>query len=108
MTIIIQKGIPFERTCQTVDGDDNPVPLTGYTIESQIRDKPDGELIAAFETEIIDEALAHYRLKLNEAATSGLEVGEFYFDVKFTPPAGNAQRSRVERISVKAGVTAAA
>jgi hypothetical protein len=65
-----------------------PVNLTGYIVDSDIRDVNTNVYIGTFSCTLDDPTNGLFGLELTPATTSGFEAGQFGYDVSLTTPGG--------------------
>lgn len=65
-----------------------PVNLSGYTVDSDIRGLLDNSYIGTFSQSLIDAANGLFQIELSPATTSGLQTGQFGYDVSLTSSGG--------------------
>jgi hypothetical protein len=81
MSLKIKRGDTVELQCQYTNSEGLPIPLTGYTIKSQIRDNFDN-FIDEFLVTVTDELNGIYLLRISD--TSAFPVKELFFDVQYS------------------------
>jgi hypothetical protein len=66
-----------------------PVSLSGYTIDSDIKQGLTGAQVATFSSSIVDSANGEFQLTMAPAVSSGIEAGRYNYDVSLTQPNGD-------------------
>jgi len=82
----IVKGDDVSETFSFRDSDGEPLDLTGYSFQSQVRETPESAVIGTF-TCTPDLAESTVTRLLVRAVTSDME-GNYYHDMQWTDPAG--------------------
>jgi hypothetical protein len=84
LNIVIEKNASF-AILVTVQGDNGtPINISGYTIQSQIREYPDAEIVQSFTTAITDGPNGKFNLSLTPTQTSALPSKNMVYDVLAT------------------------
>jgi hypothetical protein len=65
-----------------------PLDLTGYTVDSDVKGLIDGVQIATFTPTLTDPTNGEFLLAMSPATTAGLNVGRYGYDVSLTSGAG--------------------
>jgi hypothetical protein len=66
-----------------------PVSLSGYTIDSDVRQILTGTQVATFTPSIVDNVNGQFQLVMAPAVSSGIEAGRYNYDVSLTQPNGD-------------------
>lgn len=66
-----------------------PVSLSGYTIDSDIKGLSDDAFVATFTSAITDSSNGAFELTMTPAVSSGIEAGRYGYDVSLTQPTGD-------------------
>lgn len=66
-----------------------PVSLSGYTVDSDIKGLTDGNYVASFTSTITDSGSGAFELSMTPAVSSGIEAGRYGYDVSLTQPGGD-------------------
>lgn len=80
-TIEHKRGDTFGPSATYCQDDGTPVSLVGYMVASQLRDEA-GNLVVAFDIEIVDAAAGQYRFL--PVATSAWPLGTLTMDIVYT------------------------
>lgn len=89
----IEIGRDWDDEFEFADENGDPEDLTGYTVESELResDTPGSALIATFAVGSSDLPNGIVRRSLADDVTSGLLAGQGYHDIKLTAPDGSVE-----------------
>lgn len=94
--ITLRKGFDFSKPYQVLVGPKNamvPMVLTGYTIESHIRDESFSPVVLKeFTITVTNELEGRFELSLDKEDIEDLPIGTHVFDVKFTNPSGKTDK----------------
>jgi len=66
-----------------------PVSISGYTIDSDVRQILTSTQVATFSSSIVDSINGQFQLAMAPAVSSGIEVGRYNYDVSLTQPNGD-------------------
>ena len=66
-----------------------PVSISGYTIDSDVRQILTGTQVATFTPSIVDNVNGQFQLAMAPAVSSGIEAGRYNYDVSLTQPNGD-------------------
>jgi hypothetical protein len=66
-----------------------PVSLSGYTIDSDVKQGLTGDQVATFSPSIVDGVNGEFQLTMAPAVSSGIEAGRYNYDVSLTQPDGD-------------------
>lgn len=82
--LVIDQGSTFSASLNLTDENGDPISLSGYTANSQIRKWYTSATPAATFTTNVDEELGKITLSLTSDQTSNLEFGRYIYDVEIT------------------------
>ena len=104
--ITIQQGADFQLVLNYKDPVDAPIDLTGYTVQSQIRDRPNGVLKQDFTALITDPVAGEITLSLTHDQTALLEsCVPWHYDVLIESPGGVVDRIIQGKVKISPRVT---
>lgn len=86
--ITVHQGATFELDVQYLDGDDQPVDMTGYVVEAQLWDRLAKGKLADFDTPWEDQEQGKFKLRLASAVTQAIDK-QAQYDVLITEPSGD-------------------
>jgi len=66
-----------------------PVSLSGYTIDSDMKQGLTGVQVATFSPSILDSVNGEFQLTMAPVVSSGIEAGRYNYDVSLTQPNGD-------------------
>jgi hypothetical protein len=66
-----------------------PVTLSGYVIDSDLKQGLTGVQVATFSPAIVDSVNGEFQLVMAPAVSSGIEAGRYNYDVSLTQPDGD-------------------
>lgn len=66
-----------------------PVSLSGYTIDSDVKQGLTGVQVGTFSPSIVDSVNGQFQLAMTPAVSSGIEAGRYNYDVSLTQPNGD-------------------
>jgi hypothetical protein len=66
-----------------------PVSLSGYTIDSDVKQGLTGVQVGTFSASIVDSVNGQFQLAMTPAVSSGIEAGRYNYDVSLTQPNGD-------------------
>lgn len=103
----IYKGDTFEFEFQITDTDDNPIDITGWSAESEIRKEDDiSSDILATATMELDVLNGKIKASFTDVETTAFTFQEGFYDIKVTDHSGKVQRYYKDIVSVYNTVTA--
>jgi hypothetical protein len=82
--IVVLQNATYRMQLTVTQSGGTPVNLSGYTIDSDICGLISHEQVATFVPAIVDTASGIVQLTLPPATTSGLEPGQYSYDVSAT------------------------
>lgn len=82
-------AIPVTGTASGVFYVAEPVTLSGYTIDSDIKGLNDNAFVATFSSTITDSSNGAFELSMTPAVSSGIEPGRYGYDISLTQPTGD-------------------
>lgn len=85
--ITIQQGADWEQEFQLFDSNDDPVDLTGSTVEAEIWLENKRAKLADFTVTIVDVLVGKFKLGLSDTTTANL-LQSAYYDIKVTDANG--------------------
>lgn len=85
--ITIQQGADWEKVFQLFDSDNDPVDLTGATVEAEIWTAEKRAKLADFTVSWVDRVIGKFKLSLSDAVTFALPKNGYY-DIKVTDANG--------------------
>ena len=92
--IFIDQGATFSTTVTVTGTDENPLDLTNYSAQAQLRKTYDSLTSVDFSTTIaVDPLSGLISLELTSAQTATLEAGRYVYDLVITSNGG--QKTRV-------------
>lgn len=106
--IIIDQGARWSLAFTWQDSNGDPVDLTGYTINAQVRTTyadSGGTLLAEATATITDEAGGEFTLSIPAATTEAMTPGSWLWDVEADPGDGEVERLVMGRAIVRGEVT---
>jgi hypothetical protein len=95
--LVVDQGATFSAVLNLTDENSDPLLLSGYTANSQIRKWYTSSNAVTFATEI-DANAATITLTLSANQTSSMTAGRYVYDVKLTDNAANTVSRVVEGI----------
>lgn len=101
--IVIDQGATFNTSVNLTDDAGNPLTLTGYSANSQIRRWYTSNSAAATFDVSLSEGVINLSLSAN--ATANLVYGRYVYDIKLIDPANNVTRVIEGLVTVTPGVT---
>lgn len=102
--VLLQRRADYYVTLQFKDSDDNPIDLTGWTVESEVWNKDRNRKYADFVVEYSDRTTGTIKLSLTDEATSTLP-DKAYYDVLLTDQTGIKEYYLEGSITVSEGYT---
>jgi len=105
--IVIEQGFDFNTTFELEDTvTTNPLNLTNYTIESQLRKTYSSSTSVGFACTIIDPpSNGKVRILLTDNETANLKEGRYVYDIKATSLTGQILKLIEGSALVRPGVT---
>jgi len=104
--IVIEQGFDFDTTFLLADTlTNNPLNLTGYSIESQLRKTYTSTNPSTFISSITNPTNGQIAISLGTTATSSLKEGRYVYDVKLTSNLGVVYKAVEGLALVRPGVT---
>lgn len=85
--ITIQQGADWQKTFQLFDSNEDPVDLTGATVEAEIWTEGKRAKLADFTVAWVDRAIGKFTLNLSDTVTFSLTKSGYY-DIKVTDANG--------------------
>tara|TARA_B100001939_G_C16623370_1_gene480273 strand:- start:46 stop:387 length:342 start_codon:yes stop_codon:yes gene_type:complete len=104
--IVINEGADFDQTFNLSNSSNEPLDLSDYTVESQLRKHAGSSTKTDFTTTIVDASDGRIEIGLASSITSSLKPGRYVYDIVITKT-GNSKKTRVIEGSalVREGVT---
>jgi hypothetical protein len=87
--IVVLQNATFRLQLSVTESGGTPINLSGYTIDSDICSILDKEQVATFLPTIVDAASGVVELLLPPDTTSGIEAGNYSYDVSATQVDGD-------------------
>jgi len=104
--LVIDQGATYQTVIQLNDANGNPIPLTGYTGNSEIRHHYSSMNAAASFTVDVVANVGQIILSLTANATANLYgPARYVYDVFVTDPSGNVSRVVEGQVTVTPSVT---
>ena len=104
--IVIEQGFDFDTTFELEDTTTNePINLTDYGVDSQIRKTYSSSSSVSFASSITDPDNGKIQISLGSTTTSSLKSGRYVYDVKLTDTAGTIIKAVEGSALVRSGVT---
>jgi hypothetical protein len=92
--IEIKRGSTFSQTCLCVDEVDNPIDLSSWSFESDLKLVSSNEKLVTFSIDDTAAAVGQIRVSAPPADTLNLPPQmSMVFDIKFTDPSGDIHYS---------------
>lgn len=82
-------SIPVTGTASGVFYVAEPVTLSGYTIDSDIKGLTDDVFVATFASNLTDSDNGAFELSIAPSVSSGIEAGRYGYDISLTQPTGD-------------------
>ena len=101
MALTINIGADFEFGCSALDSNRDAVDLTGYTVESEIRDARGGALIIACTVDLAYGDSNQFLVSLTNAQTEGLTEGFAVLEFKVTDASAKVRYSKCIDVRIK-------
>lgn len=102
-TLSIKRGETLDLACTYVQGGE-PINITGWTIDSWVRD-PAGTVVHRFVSEITDAEHGAYRMRADAAQTASWPLGGLSMDIRYTDAGGGVVYSPTLSLQVSAAQT---
>lgn len=102
MAIPFKRGDDFVLNIEVTEND-VPVPITGWTVRSQIR--KGSSLLANLIYTAVDETTGKYKLKCSKSLTKLWDIGTYDCDIEYTNTLGETVSSETFQIQVIADIT---
>ncbi|MGB2185107.1 MAG: hypothetical protein ACPH5P_00360 [Akkermansiaceae bacterium] len=103
-TLVAGSSCKFEHRCKNVL--DQPVDLTGYSIEASLKDRPDSPVLLNFTVDVANPTQGLFYLTATPAETSTLSRRRsVYYDIKFTRPDSSVHYSPRIEMNIKDPIT---
>lgn len=95
--MLIEQGTDWEQECAYIDGNGDPVNLTGGTLAMQIRNPITANTTLANLTigngiTVTNSTLGQFTLSIGNLTTSNLPAGTAVYDLEFKPASGLKER----------------
>lgn len=87
--IVILQNSTYRMQITATESGGTPINLSGYTIDSDIASRINGEQVATFVPAIVNAASGVFQLSLAPSVTSGIETGQYNYDVSVTQGSGD-------------------
>lgn len=105
----LREGATYRRTLKWIDPKKKPVNLTGAVVVAEIRDKPDGALLAQLTVgngglEVLP-TLGTIRMHISAAMTAGFSFQRAVWDLKVVWPNGDIDYPVTGKVTVARSVT---
>lgn len=97
-----KRGDTFKLSVLLTDSNGDAVDITGYTIESQIR-QPTGELISSLTATITDATGGAFELE--DTDTQEWPIGCQFQDIQYTDTGGDVNSTQTIKVDVKEDIT---
>lgn len=94
----IEQGAKFSRLIRWLDGNGNPVDLTGWSARMQVRTGHGGTLLLDLSTangKITLSSGGTIEIEATASDTDGLDFERAVYDLELTPPSGSANTVRL-------------
>jgi hypothetical protein len=86
--ITIYKGVDFYFQLTWKDSTETAIPITGWTVQCDVRKSPTGDVEFSLNPEITDGAAGEVTMELTKTETDALTAGRYRYDLVFTTSAG--------------------
>lgn len=103
----IDQGTTFLADIDVTDAEGDPLNLTGYSVEGQLRKSYNSTTFTAFSASISNATGGVLRISLTAAQTGALKAGRYVYDVEITATDNTITRVIEGQIEVTPGVTRA-
>jgi hypothetical protein len=104
--IVIEQGFDFDTTFELESTTTNePLNLTGYNVDSQIRKTYSSVSSVSFASTISDPGNGKIKISLGSTTTSSLKSGRYVYDVKLIDTSGGILKAVEGSALVRSGVT---
>jgi len=95
--IFIDQGSDYSAIVNVVGSNGQPIDLTGYTVEAQIRKFHGSSAEYCFNATVADAAAGKVRLRLTATESQAMLPGRWLYDVRVISPA-NIKRRVIEGV----------
>ena len=103
--LTVDQGSAFNASIDITDSDDDPMNLTGYSVEGQFRKSYSSINYTAFSASVSNPPNGTIRIELTDIQTAALKAGRYVYDVEITSPGGVKTRVLEGQIEITPGVT---
>lgn len=103
--LTVYQGDTFQKSLAFEDGDGNKIDIANWTLNSEIRDADDGDLLETFSVSIDSASDGTATMELTDTETSGLSVGKHEYDLERTLDDGTVTTLMRGRLLVLEDVT---
>jgi hypothetical protein len=86
--ITIYKGVDFYFRLNWKDANEDAIPITGWSVQCDVRTSPTAEIAFSLNPEITDGAAGEVTMELSKTETDALTAGKYEYDLVFTTEAG--------------------
>jgi hypothetical protein len=94
VNLIIEQGEDFSATFSVLEPDETAATLNSYTVFATMKKHPGASTSYTFTTSLVSSQ-GKITISLNNAVTSTLVPGRYYYDV-FTVTSGDIKEKRIE------------
>jgi len=106
--LTVDQGSTFGAEIDVTDSNGDPLDLTGYTVEGQLRKTYTSTTSTSFVSSVFSTALGIVKIALSATTTNGLKAGRYVYDVEITKTStGEITRIIEGQLEVRPGVTRA-
>lgn len=106
--LVIDQGSTFSADIDVTDSNGDPLVLTGYTVDGQIRKSYASTTAVDFSGSVYSAANGTVRISLTATQTNNMKAGRYVYDVEITKTStGEITRIVEGQIEVRPGVTRA-
>ena len=106
--LVIDQGSTFSADIDVTDSNGDPLVLTGYTVDGQIRKSYASTTAVDFSGSVYSESNGTVRIALTATQTNNMKAGRYVYDVEITKTStGEITRIVEGQIEVRPGVTRA-
>jgi hypothetical protein len=102
--IVIDQGTTFQTSINVTDDEENPIDLTGYSVQAQMRKHYTSATSYAF-TATISPALGIVTLAMPANTTNNIAAGRYVYDCELTDTNSTVSRLVEGIVTVTPGVT---
>ena len=104
--IVIEQGFDFNTIFELEDtSTNNPLNLSGYSVDAQIRKTYTSSTSVSFSSTITSSSSGKIQISLGSTATTSLKSGRYVYDVKLTDSLGGIVKAVEGSALVRSGVT---